>query len=243
MGTTQTTDQTAKFDPKSMETFQGLQGGLGNMIKGYMSDPFNQQGGNPFFQTQQQLGQRQAQNIGGANMNNLVRNLGMSGLFGSASSSPAAMEMLNNMTRANTNLGANLGFLSPVMNALGMQQYAGNLASGYRPLQTGGKSVQSTGGLGTWLPQVGNMALGLATGGMSSAMPGGGPFASAQNYAPMSQMQPWGGGGGGAFGEGGGAFNMGGIPGAEGPGFGSLPQPPPPFMGGGGYGGMFGGNP
>src|SRR6266436_5470962 len=74
-------------------------------------------------------------------------------------SSPAALEMQQNQGRANTNLQANLGFLNPVHNALGLQQGAMQLAAGYRPLQTGGTQVQSTGGLGTWLPQVAGAAL------------------------------------------------------------------------------------
>lgn len=129
------------------------------MLSGYMNNPF----GNPFFQTQQQLGTRQAQNLGGTQMSNILRNLSASGL-GGGSSSPFAMEMLQNQGRANTGLQAQLGFLNPVQNALGMQQFAGGLASQYRPLQTGQNTTQSTGGLGTWLPQVAGMGLSALTG-------------------------------------------------------------------------------
>lgn len=226
MGTTQTTQQTGQYDPGSKALFGQLTSALGPMLTGYMQNPF----GNPFFQTQQQMGTRQAQNLGATGTSNITRNMA-SGGFGSASS-PFAAEMLANQGRANTGLQANLGFLNPVQNALALQQWAGGLGAGYRPLQTGQTQTQSTGGLGTWLPQVAGMALGAATG-MPGA--GGGGFfgggGAGNMYPAMSVMQPWAGGGMGAFGEGGGSPNFGYTPGAS-PGgqgaFGGLPAPPPP---------------
>lgn len=172
MGTTKTTDQSAKFDPSSMQQFQGMQPGIADTLKGYMQNPF----GNPFFQTQQQMGTRQAQNLGQTSMSNILRNLQASG-FGGGASSPFAMEMMQNQGRANSGLQAQLGFLNPVQNALGMQQWATGAAENYRPLQTGQNTTEKTGGLGTWLPQVlgGAAAIGLApfTGGASLAGLGG----------------------------------------------------------------------
>ena len=165
MGTKTTTDQTNKFDPQALQAYQGMQGPLAEMLQGYMQNPF----GNPFFQTQQQMGTRQAQNLGGTATSNLLRNMQSSGMFGGASS-PAGLEMLQNQNRANTGLQANLGFLNPVQNALGMQQFAGGVASQYRPLQTGSNQTQSTSGLGTWLPQVLGAGMGIA--GMAMGMPG-----------------------------------------------------------------------
>ena len=210
MGTTTKTDQSSKFDPGAMQTYQGLQGGLGDMLKGYINSPFS----NPFFQTQQQMGTRQAQNLGGMQMGNVARNLTASGLGGGGSMSPFAMEMMQNQGRANTGMQANLGFLNPVQNALGMQQFAGGLASQYRPLQTGQQQTQSTGGLGTWLPQVAGMGLGLlgaGFGGGASSMFG--PGGSNGQFAPMSHMLPMAGAGQGAFGEGAGGIGWGGMPG------------------------------
>ena len=209
-----------------MQQFKGLQGGIGDTLKGYMQNPF----GNPFFQAQQQMGTRQAQNLGGMQMGNIARNLTASG-FGGGSSSPFAMEMMQNQGRANTGLQSQLGFLQPVMNALGMQQWATGAAEGYKPLQTGQKTTESTGGLGTWLPQVLGGAAGLAmapfTGGMSLMGMGGG-----------------GGGGGlaGLFGGGGGmpTYGSNGMP------WGSGSVSPPPGMagtGGGDWGSNFFGGP
>jgi len=87
--------------------------------------------------------------------------------------------MMQNQGRANTGLQAQLGFLNPVQNALGMQQWATNAAESYKPLQTGGTSTESTGGLGTWLPQVLGAGLGAVTGGL-----GGGGFMGASRACP-----------------------------------------------------------
>lgn len=204
MPTTQKTQQTSQFDPGSMQQFKGLQGGIGNVLGGYMTNPF----GNPFFQAQQQMGTRQAQNLGGTGTSNLLRNMTASNMFGGASS-PAGLEMLQNQGRANTGLQAQLGFLQPLMNALGMQQWATGAAEQYRPLQTGSTQTQSTSGLGTWLPQVAGLAMAPFTGGMSM-LPG---------------MMGGSGGLGGLFGGGGGMAGTG--------SFGSNYQTASPFSGGG----------
>jgi hypothetical protein len=118
------------------------------------------------------LGTSQAHNMGQTAMSGLQQNQNASGMGGGATN-PAALEMQQNQARANTGLQAGLGFLAPVQNAQQMQQYAGGLASQYRPLQTGQNQTQSTGGLGTWLPQVAGMALGGLTGGGLGSLFGG----------------------------------------------------------------------
>lgn len=212
-----------------MSQYQGLQGGLGKAIGGYMNQPFS----NPFFQTQQQMGTRQAQNLGGTQMSDLLRNMTSSGMQGGASS-PAGLEMQQNQGRANSGMQANLGFLNPVQNALGMQQNAMQLAENYRPLQTGQNQTQSTGGLGTWLPQLAGAALGGLTGGGMGALGhlfggggGGGGFYSGANSGPTSFMPQ---GPGSAFPSGGGVF------GGMTPGGGMAGGPMGGMMGGG-YGG------
>jgi hypothetical protein len=217
MSTKQTTDQSTKFDPGSMAAFQQATPAWMQPAQGYAQSPFS----NPFFQTQQQLGTRQAQNLGGMATGNVTRNLTASGLFGGGSQSPAGLEMLQNQGRANTGLQSQLGFLNPLQNALALQQNAMGLLQGYRPLQTGGTTVQSTGGLGTWLPQLAGGALGMATGGGFGALGkmfggGGSNFNyGGANASPMGFSQPSGGGGLGPWGD-----YSGGMSG------------PPPFMGG-----------
>jgi len=153
------------YDPTSMNAFTGMTGALSPAIQNYINNPFS----NPFFQTQQQMGMNTANQMGQSSMSNLTRNLVGSGI---SQNSPAALEMMNNQARANSGTRANLGFLSPVNNALQMQQSAMNTAAGYRPLQTGGQQTQTQSGLGTWLPQIAGMGLSLATGGMSGMMGG-----------------------------------------------------------------------
>lgn len=154
--------QTAQFNQSGMDTYNSLQSGFGNSVNSYMNNPFS----NPFFQTQQQMGYKQADMQNQSNMSNITRNLGMNGM---ASNSPAAMEMMNNQMRSGTNQRANLGFLNPVNNAFTAQQNAMGMAGSYKPLQTGQTQTQS--GLGTWLPQVAGMGISALTG--AFGIPGG----------------------------------------------------------------------
>lgn len=237
MPTTQKTQQTGNFAPGQLENLQNLQGISVPLISGWMQNPT----GNPFFQQQQALGTQQAGRLNATGASDITRNL-TSGGFGGASS-PFAAEMMANQGRAATGLQSQLGFQNPMGFAQQLYGLGAQLAQGYRPFQTGQTQTQSTQGLGTWLPQVANLGLGLATGGMSLPFTSGiSPFMTANNFGGMSQMQPWAGGGAGAFGEGGGAANFGYTPGAS-PGgqgmFGGLPTPPSPLAGGGGD--MFGG--
>lgn len=158
--------QTNQYDPTSMGAYNTLTQGLSSAVSGYMNNPF----GNPFFQQQQQMGMGQANNMNQTGMANLTRNMSMSGM---QQNSPAALALMQNQMRAGTANTANLGFMNPTNNALGMQQNAMGLASSYRPLQTGGTQTSTQSGLGSWLPQVAGMAgqigMGIATGGASMA--------------------------------------------------------------------------
>src|SRR2546425_856448 len=87
MGTTQKTAQSGTFDPQSMESFHTLLSGLTPMLGGYMANPF----GNPFFQQQQQMGTRQAANLGQTGMSNITRNLTASGLGGAPAGAMAGL--------------------------------------------------------------------------------------------------------------------------------------------------------
>jgi hypothetical protein len=175
MGTTQKTTQANTYDPGSMNTFSGLTSALGSILPGFMNNPF----GTQQFKMGQQLGNSQAQNLNQTATSGLVNNMIGSGMAGGASN-PAATEMLQNQARQGTNTQANLGFIQPTQNALQMQQNALGTAAGYKPLQTGGTNTQSTGGLGTWLPQLAGAALGgLASGGLTGGIPGMAPGMSA----------------------------------------------------------------
>src|SRR5882757_8870440 len=103
MSTKNTQTSTNTYDPTSMSTFQGMQGGLSSTIGGYMNNPFN----NPFMQQQMSMGNRQANLYGGSAMSNLLRNQTASGM---SQNSPASLEMMQNQARANAGMRAQLGF-------------------------------------------------------------------------------------------------------------------------------------
>lgn len=199
-----------------MNFFQGLTNQLGPLMQGFMQNPY----GNQQFRTEQQLGSQQARNLGQSATSGLVNNMTGSGMAGGASN-PAATEMLQNQARANTGTQANLGFLAPTQAAQQRQFGTMGLAANYRPLQTGQTQTQSTGGLGTWLPQVAGMALGGLTGGLTGGM-GGGLFGShspqMQGFAggDINAGLPTGGGGGFAGFGGTSPFSWGGAGGTPG---------------------------
>ena len=182
MSTTNKQTQTNAYDPTSMGVFQGMQGGLGSAISGYMNNPFS----NPFFQQQQQMGNQQANLQGQTGMSNIVRSMGMSGMGGS--NNPAAMEMMQNQARANSGMRAQLGFQNPMQNAFTAQQGAMGMAGQYRPLQTGGTQTQTQSGLGTWLPQLLGAGLGMATGGLSKMFGAGASAAGGAMSGTMGAM-------------------------------------------------------
>jgi len=165
MSTKTQTQTTNQYDPTSLGTYQGLQLPLGNQLQQYISNPF----GNPMFQLSQQMGTRQAQNLGGTGISNVIRNLVSSGM----QNSPAGLEMMNNQMRANTGTQAQLGFQNPMIQAFQNQLNAMQMSSQYRPLQIGNTQVQSKSGLGTLLPQLLAAGAGIAaapfTGGLSLA--------------------------------------------------------------------------
>lgn len=159
--------QAGVFNPASMQAFNTLIPQFQQAVSGYMNQPFS----NPFFQTQRQMGTTQAQQQGGQQTSGLLNNMNAMGFGGQAQ--PFMNEMLANQTRANAGLTSQLGFLNPMQNALGMQQFAIGQAGGFRPFQTGGtetgQQTQSVSGLGSWLPQL----LGGGLGALGSAMGGG----------------------------------------------------------------------
>jgi hypothetical protein len=172
MGTTEKSTQSNTYNPQSMGTFNSLMSGLGQVLPGFMNNPF----GTQQFKMGQQLGTSQANNLNQTGMSGLLQNMTGSGMAGGASN-PAATEMIQNQARAGTANTANLGFIQPTQNALQMQQNALGTAAGFKPLQTGGTNTQSTGGLGTWLPQLASGLLGAAGG--AAGIPGlGGLFGS-----------------------------------------------------------------
>lgn len=201
MGTKSTSTQQNAYNPAGNAAYNQMMPGLGQQTTQFMNNPYS----NPQFQLESQMGTSQANQLGQRGMNNLFQNQQASG-FGGGPQSPFMQEMQANQSRANSGQQAQLGFMNPTMMANQRQQAAMQLASGFKPLQTGGTNTQTTGGLGTWLPQVAGAALGgltgMATGGMSSLFGAGGGAAGANM--------------GGGFGSGGGPMGAGFNPSAMG---------------------------
>src|SRR6266550_2222258 len=125
MSTTNTQQTTGQFNQAGMGAYNQMMPAFSQMAMGYMNNPFN----NPFMQQQMQMGNNQANLMGGSAMSNLMRNQTASGM---SQNSPAALEMMQNQMRANSGMRANLGFLNPMQNAFTAQQNAMGLASQYR---------------------------------------------------------------------------------------------------------------
>lgn len=169
MSTTKTTtsSNTANFDPNSMNRFQQLGASGGNALMDYMNDPMKSTAFN------QRMQQSNLFNLNLANRNQ-QGTLQRMGQFGGAQM-PGFLQtqMDNNQGWLSSNQSNS--FNNNMFYADQSRQNAMNAGLNYRPLQTGSQGTQSqtTGGLGTWLPQVAGMGLSLATGGMGGMFGGG----------------------------------------------------------------------
>lgn len=165
--------QANTYNPASMNLFNQLQPLIGSNLSNDMQlDPTKSATYN--FGLQNMLAN--ARGLGQRNSSNFAANLGASG-FGQGNLPAFQQAMLGNIGRQNTGLSAN-AFIQNYMNYDMLRRQATQLASGIKPLQTGGTmnssgtQTQTQSGLGTWLPQVAGMGLGLATGGMSGGFGG-----------------------------------------------------------------------
>lgn len=225
MGTTNTTTgsntSSLQFNPIAQGMYNQLIQGGGNVLSGYINNPF----GNAAYQMGASQSQAGAQQAGNNNMQALNQSALTNGMTGQAGA--GFMNAQRAQTgRANQAMSSQAN-IQNVLSALQRQMSAAGTGMSFSPQltgQTGNFSQQSSmSGLGTWLPQLlgaaGSAALGAATGGASTAA--------------------------GAAGKGGGSFA------SQVPGFGSSPNPNfmnslnNPFQmagsGSGGFGGMSGG--
>jgi hypothetical protein len=160
MSTTKTT--TNQYSGPGMKNYDAFQNVMGSVLPGYASNPF----GNPFFAQNLSQNYANSNRTGMGAIQNAMQNFNMTG-FGGAPSG-ARSSLLSNLGRYGSGLNAN-AFYNAANNAFSNQWKSLGTMAGFQPLQTG--QTQTTGGLGTWLPQVAGMAisgaLGAATGGMS----------------------------------------------------------------------------
>jgi hypothetical protein len=159
MPTKNTTTNTAQFDPNSKDTYNSFLNGGSNVLRQDISNPMSQIG---FNQRIAQGNQNLFNNF--QRMNSNVAN--RASLFGGQTPGFASSQ-LNRNQRA-LSAGQNQNFNQNLLYADQVRQNAASQMLNFRPLQTGSTSTQQQSGLGTWLPQVASMGLGIATGGMSS---------------------------------------------------------------------------
>jgi hypothetical protein len=199
VGTKQTTDQSTKFDPQSMNRYQGWQnfmatgqgfgmpglksnsapmGSAGNLgaamqgwggLQSFLSNPY----GNPSYNLNVQNQTKGASALAGRGMSNALLNFNRTGMGGTMNSG-VMQSLLGSLNRFGSGLQYQ-GFQNANQTAQNNMWNAASLGSSmFQPLQTGSKATQSTGGLGTWLPQLIGGGLGLATGMAGAGMFGGG---------------------------------------------------------------------
>lgn len=180
MSTKQTTDSTStlNYDKGSKSLYDQLTKSGGGILSQYMNNPFN----NGFFNLGQGMGQAAAQRQGATNMNALLQNMKVSGLTGNAGNAFQLAQM-GKIGRSTSAMGAG-ATMQNVLSALNRQMTSAQMGLSFNPLLTGesGHTVQQTGGLGTWLPQLAGSAIGAGMG----AMTGG---ASMAGKAGMSAMK------------------------------------------------------
>lgn len=160
------TTQTNTYDPTSMNAFKTAT----NQMSGFTNQWLGTNGNaapqsTPGFNLNYQTNLNQANATNARNMRNITSN---ALALGGNPNGGATQAILARAGRAATNT-QQTAFTNAYQTAVGQQNNAAQMAASYRPLQTGGtqNTTQSQSGLGTWLPQVAGMGLGMATGFMN----------------------------------------------------------------------------
>lgn len=162
------TKTTNQYDSASMNQYHTNHGNATNVFSDYMKDPLKAS----YFQNQVNILNRASNQIGQRNVSNLLNNQNLTG----GGVMPGYMSSMLARTGRDTGAMQAQNFLGALMQAEQNRRGAASAAFQDRPLQTGQNSVQTTSGVGTWLPQVIGAGLsGLAavgTGGASLAATG-----------------------------------------------------------------------
>ena len=191
MSTTQTTSGTnssnLSFNPTAESMYNQLISGGGNVLSGYINNPF----GNSAYTMGAQQSQAGAQQAGQNNMNSLMQNMKTSGLSGQGGAGFKQAQMAQT-GRANQSMSSQAN-IQNVMQALQRQMQASATGLSFSPQLTGQSGQfsqqQSSSGLGTWLPQLLGAGLSLGTmGSTAGASAGGG--ASAMSQVPSFGSGP-----------------------------------------------------
>lgn len=184
MGSTTTQTQQTQYNQPSMNAFNSLQPGVSNTLNAYMNSPYS----SGLFNLKLQQSLAQANQLGQRGASNVAQNL-QSGGFGGGNLNAFQSSMLNSAARNQSAL-ASIAYQNALLGSQQLQLQATQGAMGYRPLATGQTNQQTQSGLGTWLPQVAGLGLGLATGGVGALGMGlggaAGAASSGLNIGPNS---------------------------------------------------------
>jgi len=166
MSSKTTTDTSNQYNAAGMSAYGAFQPQLQNSLLQMSQNPL----ASSFFQNQLGMAQAQASQLGQRNISNTLANVRTGGgLIGKSGN--FTQSLLNRTMLANSGLQSG-AFNSTLNNALQNRNWALSSMQAYQPLQTGQKSTQTTGGVGTWLPQLAGAALGGLTGGLGTAIGG-----------------------------------------------------------------------
>lgn len=188
--TTQT--NTNSYNQQSMNAFNTLQSPLQQNLLQYMKNPLQ----SGFFNLRLQQSTNAANQLGQQGAAQIANNAIAAG-FGGGNLNAFSQAMLAQNARA-TSANKAQGFIQNLLGQEQLRQNAMSMAGGYKPLQTGStmNQTETTGGLGTWLPQLVGAGLGAFTGmgalGGFGKMFGGGmgavssPFSGGINMAGTS---------------------------------------------------------
>jgi hypothetical protein len=196
MGTTNTTtgsnQSTLQFNPQSQALYNQLTQGGGNVLSGFMNNPF----GNANYRMGAAQSQAGAQAAGANNMGALNQAMLTGGLTGQAGAGFGAAQRAQT-GRANQAMSSQAN-VSNVLSALQRQMTAAGTGLSFSPQLTGQsgnfQQQQSTGGLGTWLPQLLGGLGGAAMGMMNQGQQSGGAMTPGAGASSASGAAPFGGG-------------------------------------------------
>jgi hypothetical protein len=219
MGTKNTTTTTNQYSPVGMATYNALQGPAAATLNSNINNPY----GNAFFNQQKQAGAAATTNFG----TSAARSTAQAGNALGTTGGPGLNTAFNAYnTRGNAAVGAGINN-ALIMGAANTRNQSLSAAMNYRPLQTGGTSVQQTSGLGTWLPQVIGLGIGAATSafGLPDPVKGGTPFSSGAGQANFNQWAQGGYGGAPIMNPSGGPFQSAPTPPTDNYGYGDFGSP------------------
>ena len=158
MSTTRTTTTTNQYNQPSMGMFNQFQPQIGAGLTDYAQDPMKA----TYFNRQVQM--MNQQNAGYANQANQQLMMNQRAMGGMSNPNAFMASQLARNQRA-AQARSSQGFNQLLMQANQVRMGALGQMQGYRPLQIGQTSKESTGGLGSWLSPLISAGVGAFTGG------------------------------------------------------------------------------